>query len=112
MTFHHHEVVGAKMVRKRMRALKYSRQMIEDVSGLVFLHLRFHGYGEASGPTRRCVGTSPTPATSCPASTDSCGPTAPPATSGARPDCRPPTTRSNRIAEIQARRTSPESDRT
>ena len=46
VTFHHHEVVGAKMVRKRMRALKYSRQMIEDVSGLVFLHLRFHGYGE------------------------------------------------------------------
>src|SRR5699024_10887799 len=38
--------VGAKMVRKRMRALKYSRQMIEDVSGLVFLHLRFHGYGD------------------------------------------------------------------
>ena len=46
VTFHHHEVVGAKMVRKRMRALKYSKQMIEDVSGLVFLHLRFHGYGE------------------------------------------------------------------
>ena len=46
VTFHHHEVVGAKMVRKRMRALKYSRQMIEDVSGLVFLHLRFHGYGD------------------------------------------------------------------
>src|SRR5699024_6315655 len=38
--------VGAKRVRKRMRALKYSRQMIEDVSGLVFLHLRFHGYGD------------------------------------------------------------------
>ena len=46
VTFHHHEVVGAKMVRKRMRALKYPKQMIEDVSGLVFLHLRFHGYGE------------------------------------------------------------------
>lgn len=46
VTFHHHEVVGAKMVRKRMRALKFSKQMIEDVSGLVFLHLRFHGYGD------------------------------------------------------------------
>lgn len=46
VTFHHHEVVGAKMTRKRMRALRYSRQMVEDVSGLVFLHLRFHGYGE------------------------------------------------------------------
>ena len=39
-------MVGAKLVRKRMRALKYSKQMIEDVSRLVFLHLRFHGYGK------------------------------------------------------------------
>jgi len=39
-------VVGAKMVRKRMRALKYSNQMIDDVSQLVYLHLRFHGYGD------------------------------------------------------------------
>jgi poly(A) polymerase len=46
VSFHHHEVVGAKMVRKRMRALKYSKQMIDDVGQLVFLHLRFHGYGE------------------------------------------------------------------
>lgn len=46
VSFHHHEVVGAKMVRKRMRALKYSKQMVDDVSGLVYLHLRFHGYGE------------------------------------------------------------------
>ena len=46
VSFHHHEVVGAKMVRKRMRALKYSRQMIDDVSQLVYLHLRFHGYGD------------------------------------------------------------------
>lgn len=46
VSFHHHEVVGAKMVRKRMRALKYSKQMIDDVSQLVFLHLRFHGYGK------------------------------------------------------------------
>ncbi|OBH05317.1 CCA tRNA nucleotidyltransferase, partial [Mycobacterium sp. E3247] len=46
VSFHHHEVVGAKMVRKRLRALKYSKQMVEDVSQLVYLHLRFHGYGE------------------------------------------------------------------
>ncbi|KAA1249427.1 CCA tRNA nucleotidyltransferase [Mycobacterium simiae] len=46
VSFHHHEVVGAKMVRKRMRALKYSKQMVDDVSQLVFLHLRFHGYGD------------------------------------------------------------------
>jgi len=45
VSFHHHEVVGAKMVRKRMRALRYSNQMIADVAQLVFLHLRFHGYG-------------------------------------------------------------------
>jgi poly(A) polymerase len=48
VSFHHHEVVGAKMVRKRMRALKYSKQMIEDVATLVYLHLRFHGYGEGN----------------------------------------------------------------
>jgi poly(A) polymerase len=46
VSFHHHEVVGAKMVRKRMRVLKYSKQMTDDVSQLVYLHLRFHGYGE------------------------------------------------------------------
>jgi poly(A) polymerase len=46
VSFHHHEVVGAKMVRKRLRALKYSKQMVADVSQLVYLHLRFHGYGD------------------------------------------------------------------
>jgi poly(A) polymerase len=46
VSFHHHEVVGAKMARKRMRALKYPNQMIDDVSQLVYLHLRFHGYGD------------------------------------------------------------------
>ncbi|MCW2551110.1 MAG: tRNA nucleotidyltransferase [Mycobacterium sp.] len=46
VSFHHHEVVGAKMVRKRLRALKYSKQMIEEVAQLVYLHLRFHGYGD------------------------------------------------------------------
>ncbi|WP_306363429.1 CCA tRNA nucleotidyltransferase [Nocardia sp. CC227C] len=46
VSFHHHEVVGAKMVRKRMRALKYPKQFTEDVARLVYLHLRFHGYGK------------------------------------------------------------------
>ncbi|CAN5489570.1 CCA tRNA nucleotidyltransferase [soil metagenome] len=48
VSFHHHEVVGAKMTRKRMRALKYSKQMVDDVSQLVYLHLRFHGYGDGN----------------------------------------------------------------
>lgn len=48
VSFHHHEVVGAKMVRKRMRALKYPKVMVEDVATLVFLHLRFHGYGDGA----------------------------------------------------------------
>ncbi|BBY94659.1 CCA tRNA nucleotidyltransferase [Mycobacterium gallinarum] len=52
VSFHHHEVVGAKMARKRMRALKYSKQMIEDVSQLVYLHLRFHGYADGKGTGR------------------------------------------------------------
>ncbi|MFB8772048.1 CCA tRNA nucleotidyltransferase [Streptomyces broussonetiae] len=45
VSFHHHEVVGAKMAKKRMTALKYSNEMVRDVSRLVELHLRFHGYG-------------------------------------------------------------------
>lgn len=45
VSFHHHEVVGAKMTKKRMTALKYSNELIRDVSQLVELHLRFHGYG-------------------------------------------------------------------
>lgn len=52
VSFHHHEVVGAKMVRKRMRALKYSKQMVDDVSQLVYLHLRFHGYANSDGTGR------------------------------------------------------------
>lgn len=46
VSFHHHEVVGAKMVKKRMTDLKYSNDMVKDVSKLVELHLRFHGYGD------------------------------------------------------------------
>lgn len=46
VSFHHHEVVGAKLTRKRLRALRYSKEIVNDVSGLVYLHLRFHGYGD------------------------------------------------------------------
>jgi poly(A) polymerase len=44
VTFHHHEVVGARMVRERMTALRYSSADIDVVSRLVELHLRFHTY--------------------------------------------------------------------
>ncbi|MGY1823630.1 CCA tRNA nucleotidyltransferase [Geodermatophilus sp. SYSU D00079] len=45
VSFHHHEVVGAKLVRKRLTALRYPKEVIEAVARLTFLHLRFHGYG-------------------------------------------------------------------
>jgi len=45
VTFHHHEVVGARMARDRMQALKYSNDDVEAVRQLVYLHLRFHTYG-------------------------------------------------------------------
>jgi poly(A) polymerase len=47
VSFHHHEVVGAKMARKRLRALTYGKDVIEPVCRLIDLHLRFHGYGSA-----------------------------------------------------------------
>ena len=45
VTFHHHDVVGAKITRKRMKALRFSNDEIDAVASLVELHLRFHGYG-------------------------------------------------------------------
>jgi poly(A) polymerase len=45
VTFHHHDVVGAKLTRRRMKALRFSGDQIDAVSRLVELHLRFHGYG-------------------------------------------------------------------
>ena len=45
VSFHHHEIVGAKLAKKRLAALKYSNELIRDVSRLIELHLRFHGYG-------------------------------------------------------------------
>ncbi|HET7487913.1 MAG TPA: CCA tRNA nucleotidyltransferase [Acidimicrobiales bacterium] len=49
VSFHHHEVVGARMTRERMRALRYSNDDVEAVTRLVELHLRFHGYHEGDG---------------------------------------------------------------
>jgi poly(A) polymerase len=46
VAFHHHEVVGAKMARKRLTELKFPKDVIADVSKLIELHLRFHGYGD------------------------------------------------------------------
>lgn len=46
VSFHHHEVVGAKMVARRMKALKFDKETTVAVARLVELHLRFHGYGE------------------------------------------------------------------
>jgi poly(A) polymerase len=46
VAFHHHEVVGAKLARKRLTALRFPGNVVSDVSRLVELHLRFHGYGE------------------------------------------------------------------
>jgi poly(A) polymerase len=45
VSFHHHEVVGAKMCKKRLKELRFDSKTVDDVSTLVFLHLRFHGYG-------------------------------------------------------------------
>ena len=45
VSFHHHEVVGAKMTKERLRTLRFDNHIVKDVGQLVFLHLRFHGYG-------------------------------------------------------------------
>ncbi|ASY13873.1 poly(A) polymerase [Candidatus Nanopelagicus hibericus] len=45
VSFHHHEVVGARMCKERMKKLRFDNHIINDVSQLVSLHLRFHGYG-------------------------------------------------------------------
>ena len=47
VSFHHHEIVGARMAAKRLKALRFDKQTTKDVARLVELHLRFHGYGEA-----------------------------------------------------------------
>ncbi|GLX01040.1 CCA tRNA nucleotidyltransferase [Microtetraspora sp. NBRC 16547] len=45
VSFHHHEVVGAQMAKKRLAELRFPKDVVSDVSRLVELHLRFHGYG-------------------------------------------------------------------
>ncbi len=57
VTFHHHEVVGARMARDRLAALRYPNEVVEDVSQLVYLHLRFHTYrmGWTDSAVRRYV---------------------------------------------------------
>ncbi len=47
VSFHHHELVGAKMTVRRLKELRFDKDTIKAVSRLVELHLRFHGYGEA-----------------------------------------------------------------
>jgi poly(A) polymerase len=49
VTFHHHEVVGARMARARLQALREPNEVVDDVTRLVELHLRFHGYDEGEG---------------------------------------------------------------
>ena len=57
VTFHHHDVVGARQTRARMRALRFDKQMVRDVSELVRMHLRFHTYkqGWTDAAVRRYV---------------------------------------------------------
>lgn len=46
VSFHHHEVVGARLCKERLKALRFNSDVIDEVSTLVALHLRFHGYGD------------------------------------------------------------------
>ena len=57
VTFHHHDVVGARMTRHRMRELRFDKQTVKDVSELVRMHLRFHTYeqGWTDAAVRRYV---------------------------------------------------------
>jgi poly(A) polymerase len=89
VSFHHHEVVGARMARDRMKALRYSNEMVHDVSLLVELHLRFHTYkmGWTDSAVRRFVRDA--------------GPLLPELIELTRCDC---TTRNKRKAETLARR--------
>jgi poly(A) polymerase len=46
VSFHHHEVVGARMARERLKALRFPNDQVEAITQLVYLHLRFHGYSD------------------------------------------------------------------
>jgi poly(A) polymerase len=58
VSFHHHEVKGAHMVRRRLKALRYPKDVVEAVALLTELHLRFHGYGTTANPGSARSGTS------------------------------------------------------
>ena len=47
VSFHHHEVVGAKLAARRLKALRFDKETVQAVARLTELHLRFHGYGDA-----------------------------------------------------------------
>ncbi|BCB85948.1 CCA tRNA nucleotidyltransferase [Phytohabitans suffuscus] len=93
VSFHHHEVVGARMTKLRMKELRYPKDVTSDVVKLVALHLRFYGYGRGEwtdSAVRRYV----TDAGPCsPSCTSSPAPTAPRATGARPPSSRPTTTR-------------------
>lgn len=57
VTFHHHEVVGAKMAEARLRALRYPNEVVQTVRDVIFLHHRFHTYrlGWTDSAVRRYV---------------------------------------------------------
>ena len=64
VSFHHHEVVGARLARARLKALKYPKEVVDKVSDLVALHLRFHGYADGEwtdSAVRRYVRDAGTP---------------------------------------------------
>ncbi len=46
VSFHHHEVVGARLAKDRLKKLRFSNEIIDEVETLIALHLRFHGYGD------------------------------------------------------------------
>ncbi|HEY0186704.1 MAG TPA: CCA tRNA nucleotidyltransferase [Cellulomonas sp.] len=48
VSFHHHEIVGAKLVSRRLKALHFDKATVQAVSRLTELHLRFHGYGDGA----------------------------------------------------------------
>ncbi|MCY7363772.1 MAG: CCA tRNA nucleotidyltransferase [Frankiaceae bacterium] len=58
VSFHHHEVVGASMARRRLKALRFPKDVVAAVTLLTELHLRFHGYGVAGGKGAGQPGTS------------------------------------------------------
>lgn len=63
VTFHHHDVVGSRMARKRLQALRFDTDTIDAVATLIELHLRFFGYAEGRGRMRPCAATCAMPVT-------------------------------------------------